>query len=155
MFKHILVPVDGSDASMLAVSKAAGLAKTFGSAVTAVYVVDPYPFTGVGADFAYGQAQYINAATAEANTALEATRKAMADAGVRVTTVVGEGHAVHDGILRALESTGADLIVMGSHGRHGLEKLLLGSVTLRVLGRSKVAVLVVRTGTGTAAEASS
>ena len=63
MFKHILVPVDGSNTSMLAVSKAAGLAKTFGSAVTAVYVVDPYPFTGVGADFAYGQAQYINAAT--------------------------------------------------------------------------------------------
>ena len=50
MFKHILVPVDGSNTSMLAVSKAAGLAKTFGSAVTAVYVVDPYPFTGVGAD---------------------------------------------------------------------------------------------------------
>ena len=93
MFKHILVPVDGSETSMLAVSKAAGLAKTFGSAVTAVYVVDPYPFTGVGADFAYGQAQYINAATAEANTALEATRKAMAEAGVQVTTVVGEGHA--------------------------------------------------------------
>ena len=120
MFKHILVPVDGSQTSMLAVSKAAGLAKAFGSAVTAVYVVDPYPFTGVGADFAYGQAQYINAATAEANAALEATRKAMADAGVAVTTVVGEGHAVHDGILRALESTGADLIVMGSQGRRGL-----------------------------------
>eukprot|EP01034_Spumella_vulgaris_P006328 gene6328-8059_t len=80
MFKHILVPVDGSNTSMLAVSKAAGLAKTFGSAVTAVYVVDPYPFTGVGADFAYGQAQYINAATSEANAALEATRKAMAEA---------------------------------------------------------------------------
>ena len=104
MFKHILVPVDGSKTSMLAVSKAAGLAKTFGSAVTAVYVIDPYPLTGVGADFAYGQAQYISAATAEANAALDATKKAMADAGVQVTTVVGEGHAVHDGILRALES---------------------------------------------------
>ena len=55
MFKHILVPVDGSKTSMLAVSKAAALAKTFGSAVTAVYVIDPYPFTGVGADFAYGR----------------------------------------------------------------------------------------------------
>ena len=76
MFKHILVPVDGSKTSMLAVSKAAGLANTFGSAVTAVYVIDPYPFTGVGADFAYGQAQYISAATAEANAALDATKKA-------------------------------------------------------------------------------
>ena len=107
MFKHILVPVDGSKTSMLAVSKAAGLAKTFGSAVTAVYVIDPYPFTGVGADFAYGQAQYISAATAEANAALDATKQAMADAGVQVTTVVGEGHAVHDGILRALLVVGA------------------------------------------------
>lgn len=144
MFKHILVPVDGSDTSLLAVAKAAGLAKAFGSAVTALYVVDPYPFTGVGADFAYGQAQYINAAKAEANTALEAVRKAMADAGVAVTTVVGEGHAVHEGIVRALEGTDIDLIVMGSHGRRGLEKLMLGSVAQKVLGVVRVPVLVVR-----------
>ena len=144
MFKHILVPVDGSKASAMAVSKAAALAKTFGSVVTAVYVIDPYPFTGVGADFAYGQAQYISAATAEARTVLEATKKAMADVGVEASALVGEGHAVHDGILRALESTGADLIVMGSHGRKGLEKLVLGSVTQRVLGRVHIPVLVVR-----------
>ena len=55
MFKHILIPVDGSETSMKAVAKAAALAKTFGSAVTALYVIDPYPFTGVGADFAYGR----------------------------------------------------------------------------------------------------
>jgi nucleotide-binding universal stress UspA family protein len=144
MFKHILVPVDGSKTSMLAVSKAAALAKTFGSAVTAVYVIDPYPFTGVGADFAYGQAQYINAAMSEANAALDATKKAMAEAGVEANALVGEGHAVHDGILRALESSGADLIVMGSHGRRGLEKLVLGSVTQRVLGVVHIPVLVVR-----------
>ena len=75
MFKHILVPVDGSPTSMMAVSKAAGLAKAFGSAVTILYVIDPYPFTGVGADFAYGQAQYLSAATAEANAALDAAKK--------------------------------------------------------------------------------
>ncbi|MDR6215343.1 universal stress protein [Paracidovorax wautersii] len=144
MFKHILIPVDGSPTSMLAVGKAAALAKTFGSSVTALYVVDPYPFTGVGADFAYGQAQYLSAATAEANAALDAAKKAIEDAGVPVTTVVGEGHAVHDGIVRAVESTGADLIVMGSHGRRGLEKLVLGSVTQRVLGVAHVPVLVVR-----------
>ena len=144
MFKHILVPVDGSKTSMLAVSKAAALAKAFGSAVTAVYVIDPYPFTGVGADFAYGQAQYISAATSEANAALDAAKKAMAEAGVEVTTVVGEGHAPHDGIVRALETTGADLIVMGSHGRRGLERLVLGSVTHRVLSVAHVPVLVVR-----------
>lgn len=144
MFKHILVPVDGSPTSMLAVSRAAALAKTFGSAVTALYVIDPYPFTGVGADFAYGQAQYLSAATAEANAALDAVKQAMQEAGVEVNTVVGEGHAVHDGIVRAIESTGADLVVMGSHGRRGLEKLMLGSVTQRVLGVVRIPVLVVR-----------
>lgn len=144
MFKHILVPVDGSETSLQAVAKAAGLAKAFGSEVTAVYVLDPYPFTGVGADFAYGQAQYLSAATAEANTALEAVKKQMDEAGVAVKTMVGEGHAVHEGIVRVGDSVGADLIVMGSHGRRGLEKLVLGSVAQRVLSTARIPVLVVR-----------
>ncbi len=145
MFKHILIPVDGSETSMRAVAKAAALAKAFGSAVTALYVIDPYPFTGVGADFAYGQAQYLSAATAEANAALDAAKSAITQAGVTdVSTMVGEGHAVHDGIQRAVESTGADLIVIGSHGRRGLEKLVLGSVTQKVLSVARVPVLVVR-----------
>ena len=144
MFKHILVPVDGSATSLSAVSKAAELAKAFGSQVTAVYVLDPYPFTGVGADFAYGQAQYLSAATAEANKALEDVNKAMENSGVTVKTLIGEGHAVHEGIVRVGENIGADLIVMGSHGRRGLEKLVLGSVAQRVLQTAHVPVLVVR-----------
>lgn len=144
MFKHILVPVDGSEKSLQAVSKAAELAKAFNSEVTAVYVLDPYPFTGVGADFAYGQAQYLSAATAEANKALEDVTERMKDTGVTVKTLVGEGHAIHEGIVRVGENVGADLIVMGSHGRRGLEKLVLGSVAQRVLQTAKVPVLVVR-----------
>lgn len=144
MFKHILVPVDGSPTSLLAVSKAAELAKAFNSDVTAVYVIDPYPFTGVGADFAYGQAQYLSAATAEADTALNAVKQHMEQAGIPVNTLVGEGHSVHDGVMQAAKATEADLIVMGSHGRKGLEKLVLGSVTQRVLGASHIPVLVVR-----------
>ena len=145
MFKHILVPVDGSKTSQAAVGKAIVMAKAFDSTVTVIYVIDPYPFTGVGADFAYGQAQYLSAATAEANAALDAAKAAINQAGVaNVSTMVGEGHAVHDGIQRAIESTGADLIVIGSHGRRGLEKLVLGSVTQRVLGVARVPVLVVR-----------
>ena len=143
MFKNILVPVDGSPTSMVAVARAAALAKTLGSAVTVLYVIDPYPFTGVGADFAYGQAQYLSAATSEANAALDAAKQAMQQAGVAVNTVVGEGHAVHDGIVRAIQSVGADLVIMGSHGRRGLEKLMLGSVTQRVLGVVRIPVLVV------------
>lgn len=145
MFKHILIPVDGSETSMKAVAKAAALAKAFGSAVTALYVIDPYPFTGVGADFAYGQAQYLSAATAEANAALDEAKSAISQAGVSdINTMVGEGHAVHDGIQRAVDSTGADLIVIGSHGRRGIERLVLGSVTQKVLSVARVPVLVVR-----------
>ncbi|WP_353233786.1 universal stress protein [Diaphorobacter ruginosibacter] len=145
MFTNILIPVDGSTTALSAVSKAAGLAKTYGSTVTLLYVIDPYPFTGVGADFAYGQSQYLTAATAEANTALDTARKALGEAGVdKINTMVGEGHAVHDGIMRAAKEVGSDLIVMGSHGRRGLEKLVLGSVTQRVLGVSEIPVLVVR-----------
>ena len=63
---------------------------------------------------------------------------------MQVNTLLGEGHAVHEGIGRVLSSVDADLIVMGSHGRRGLEKLMLGSVTQRVLGVVHVPVLVVR-----------
>jgi nucleotide-binding universal stress UspA family protein len=55
-----------------------------------------------------------------------------------------DGHVVHEGIVDTAEAIAADLIVMGSHGRSGIEKLLLGSVTQRVLQDSKVPVLVVK-----------
>ena len=144
MFKHILVPVDGSAAALAALDKAVGLAKAFESTVTVIYVIDPYPFTGVGADFAYGQDQYLTAATAEAKTAIEAASARVAVAGVESNSRVIESHAIWRGILEAAEAAGADLIVMGSHGRRGLEKLVLGSVTQSVLSHSKVTTLVVR-----------
>lgn len=144
MFKHLLVPVDGSSTSRQAVEKAIAIAKAFKSAVTAIYVIDPYAFTGVGTDFSYGQAEYLSAATAEANQALQAARQACEDQGIAVTSSVVEGHAVYRGILETAESVHADLIVMGSHGRHGLEKLVLGSVTAQVLSHTQLPVLVVR-----------
>ena len=144
MFKHILVPVDGSAAALAALDKAVGLAKAFESTVTVIYVIDPYPFTGVGADFAYGQDQYLTAATAEAKTAIEAASARVAVAGIEANSRVIESHAIWRGILEAAEAAGADLIVMGSHGRRGLEKLVLGSVTQSVLSHSKVTTLVVR-----------
>jgi len=144
MFKHILVPVDGSATAQMAVQKAIGLAQVFGSRVTAIFVIDPYPFTGVGTDFAYGQAEYLNAATAEANMAIKATKTAFEQAGVKVDTSVVESHAAWRGVVDSAESMQADLIVMGSHGRSGLEKLVLGSVTQAVLSHTKLPVLVVR-----------
>lgn len=144
MFKHILVPVDGSETAQKAVDKAAGLARAFGSAVTAIYVIDPYPFTGLGSDFAYGQAEYLSAAAAEAKEATEAARRTLEAAGVKVTTSVIEAHAAWRGILDTATALGADLIVMGSHGRRGLEKVVLGSVAQRVLAQAHLPVLVVR-----------
>ena len=144
MFKHILVPVDGSDTAQMAVGKAITLAQAFGSRVTVIYVIDPYPFTGVGTDFAYGQAEYLSAATAEANAAVKAAKDTFAGATVLVDTSVVESHTAWRGIVEAGESLQADLIVMGSHGRSGLEKLVLGSVAQAVLSHTRLPVLVVR-----------
>ena len=144
MFKHILVPVDGSSTSLAAIDKAIGLGKAFGSAVTAIYVIDPYPFTGVGADFAYGQDQYLAAAKSEASAAMDAAKQRLQQGGVAADTRVVESHTVWRGVLEAADAVGADLIVMGSHGRRGLEKLVLGSVAQSVLSHTRITTLVVR-----------
>ena len=144
MFKHILVPVDGSPTSQLAVERAIQLAKAFDSRVSTIFVIDPYPFTGVGTDFAYGQAEYLSAATAEANAAVREAKAAFTEAGITVEASVIESHTAWRGVVHAADSMQADLIVMGSHGRSGLEKLVLGSVTQAVLSHTKLPVLVVR-----------
>jgi nucleotide-binding universal stress UspA family protein len=144
MFKHIVVPIDGSAPSMQAIDKAAGMAKAFGSKLTVLYVIDPYPFTGVGADFALGQDQYLGAARAEAGAAMSTATEHLRQAGVSAETSVVEAHTVWRGILENAEKAGADLLVMGSHGRRGLEKLVLGSVTQSVLSHTKITTLVVR-----------
>jgi nucleotide-binding universal stress UspA family protein len=144
MFKHILVPVDGSPTAQKAVQNAAGLARAFGSAVTVIYVIDPYPFTGLGSDFAYGQAEYLSAASAEAKEAIEAARKVLEPTGAVVNTKVVEAHAIWRGIVETASNLGADLIVMGSHGRRGLEKLVLGSVAQRVLAHAHQPVFIAR-----------
>jgi nucleotide-binding universal stress UspA family protein len=144
MFKHILVPVDGSSTGLAAVDKAIELAKVFDSWITLVHVIDQYPFVGVGTDYAFGQNEYITAATVNANQALQAAEAQVSAAGLRSTRQVVEGHVMEDGILKAAKAANADLIVMGSHGRHGIEKFLLGSVTQRVLSHTSLPVLVVR-----------
>ncbi len=144
MFKHILIPADGSDNAQRAIDKAIGLAQAFKSQVTAIYVIDPYAFTGVGTDFSYGQAEYLSAATAEGHQALQVARDAFRTVGIEITTTVVEGHAIYKGILATATDIGADLIVIASHGRKGLEKLILGSVTSQVLSHAHLPVLVVR-----------
>jgi nucleotide-binding universal stress UspA family protein len=144
MFNHILVPIDGSETSMYAVSKASGLALAFGSRITLIHVIDNYPFIGVGADYALGQNEYIAAATSSANAALARGVAALAAEGLHSDQRVIDGHVVHEGIVDTAVALGVDLIVMGSHGRAGIEKLLLGSVTQRVLQDASMPVMVVK-----------
>jgi nucleotide-binding universal stress UspA family protein len=139
-----LIPVDGSPMAQKAVEKAVGLAQAFASDVTLIYVIDPFPFTGLGSDFGYGQAEYLSAASAEADKATQSAQQVLRAGGVRAETMVVKAHSTWRGILDAATQVGADLIVMGSHGRHGLEKLVLGSVTQRVLSHSHLPVFVVR-----------
>ncbi|QJC56962.1 Putative universal stress protein [Polaromonas vacuolata] len=145
MFSHILLPVDGSSASNKSISKALAMAQAFKSEVTLVSVIDAFAFTGMGTEFAYGQAEYLGAATAQAKQDIQAAKKILTDGGVAVVnTKVIEGSAAYDSILETAESCGADLIVMGSHGRKGLEKLVLGSVASQVLSHTHLPVLIVR-----------
>lgn len=144
MFKHILVPVDGSSTSVQAVQKAAALAKVFGSRVSTVFVIDPYPFTGVGTEFAYGQTEYLQAANAEAKQAIATATASLDAAGVKSTAEILESHTPWRGIVEYAQQQAVDLIIMGSHGRSGLEKLVLGSTTQRVLSNVTIPVLVVR-----------
>jgi len=87
-----------------AVGKAIELAKAFGSDVSIVYVIDPYPFTGLGSDFAYGQAEYLSAAAAEAKQANATALQACQLAGVSAKANVVEAHwslAGHPGGCRS------------------------------------------------------
>lgn len=144
MYKQILVPVDGSQTALSALHEAVRIASACGAQLFVVHVIDPYPFLGVGADYAVGQSEYLADATRNANTALNAALAVAQQAGVSAESATVEGHAAEEGILASAKTSGADLIVMGSHGRRGIEKLLLGSVTQRVLQDARVPVLVVR-----------
>lgn len=144
MFEHILVPLDGSSTSEAAVAKTIALAKAFNSRVTLLSVVDIYAFAGLGIDVASGQTDYLGAATAEAKLAVQSALQLCEAAGVAATPSVIEGQGVYKSILAAAETSGADLIVMGSHGRKGLEKLMLGSVASQVLSNTHLPVMIIR-----------
>lgn len=144
MFSRILVPVDGSAASEQAVLAAVALAAAFKASITIVSVIDPYAFTGVGSDMADGQNEYLAAAHAQADGAILSAMQLCAAKAVMATSSIVEGQAVHTSIIEAEKAAGADVIVIGSHGRKGLEKLILGSVTAQVLAHSRLPVLVVR-----------
>lgn len=146
MFKHILLATDGSSASAHAAALAVDLARTHGARLTAVYVVDPYPYMGVGELNPLGLQAYQSAAQTQAAQAhaLVEGLCTQGSAPVALQARMVEDVAPASGIVATAQSEGADLIVLGSHGRSGIARLMLGSVSSKVVAESPVPVLVTR-----------
>ncbi len=143
MFQHILLPVDGSATALKAADAAIELAATMDARITVLHVVHVYPYAGLGEGYAEGLAQYLAAANAAANHAVAQARNRIDAAGLTFESRVVESNAVWRGVLDGAASSGADVIVMGTHGHGKIDRLLLGSVTQRVLAHSPVPVMVV------------
>lgn len=144
MFKKILVPTDGSSQAAIAANTAAQLAKSQGAQVVGVYVIDPFPYIGIGDASAVGLQAYLTEAKAAAGQALNALGQVCADQGVAFAGDTIERNVVYEGILETADAEGCDLVVMGSHGRQGIKALILGSVAQKVLTHAKVPVLIVK-----------
>ncbi|MGI9134632.1 MAG: universal stress protein [Rhodoferax sp.] len=146
MFKHILLATDGSAASAHAAQLAVNLARTHGARLTAVYVSDPYPYMGVGEVNPVGFQAYMAAAQEHAAQAHAQVEALCLQGGAPLTLQVRliEDIAAASGIVQSALDEGADLVVMGSHGRSGIARLMLGSVANKVVAESTVPVLVCR-----------
>jgi len=149
MYKHILVPTDGSALSEKAVEAAIKLAKLAGARITAFHAVEPYPLQGAYAAEASGIAELQPEIFAErseeyAKRVLEAVASAAAAAQVQCTTEYATSRSPSQAIVEKAAKENCDLIVMASHGRRGLEGFLLGSETQKVLTHSSIPVLVYR-----------
>jgi nucleotide-binding universal stress UspA family protein len=148
MYKHILVPTDGSRLSAKAVKAAAALAKQFGARLTGVYVIPPYvpPMYGEAAIYVpeITPRRYRELSEKEAAKALAVVEREARSVQVACKTAWLTDDQPWQGIVRSARKKKCDLIVMASHGRRGLSGLLLGSETTKVLTHSKVPVLVCR-----------
>jgi len=145
MFKKILVPTDGSDLAAQATTVAVRMAQSLNAQVIGVYVIDPFPYIGIGDASAVGLQAYLTEAKTAAGQALDGVRKACEAGGVVFAagdTI--ERNVVYEGIIETADAEGCDLIVMGSHGRQGVKALILGSVAQKVLTHAKVPVLIVK-----------
>ena len=144
MFKKILVPTDGSALAQSAAITAAQLAKTQGAEVIGVYVIDPFPYIGMGEASAAGLQSYLTESRNLAGQALDALGKVCAAEGVPFAGDTIERNVVYEGVIETAQAEGCDLIVMASHGRQGMKALILGSVAQKVLTHASVPVLIVK-----------
>lgn len=147
MFKHILVPTDGSDLSRQTAARAVTFAKEAGARITAFFAKPEYPVTY------YGEGALIDPTTPEkfaelmekqADDVLQHVVKLCQEAGVPCSTASSTSDVPYEAIIAAAESAGCDLIFMASHGRRGISALLLGSETHKVLTHTTIPVLVYR-----------
>ncbi|QOS13055.1 UspA domain protein [Haloferax gibbonsii] len=139
MYDRILVPLDGSAPADEALDRAIDLAATADATVYALYVVDERVLHATQLD----AGGLVRAYEEEGERIVSEAVEAADPVGVEVVTAVEHG-SPHRAILRYAEEVDADLIVMGTHGRRGIERYLLGSVTERVLRMADVPVLTIR-----------
>lgn len=145
MYRHILIATDGSDLAGKALVQGLSLAKTLASQVTVVTVTEPWATQVMGeAAIAFPFEEYEKAVSANAAEILSKASEASSKAGVCCTKVhVKERHPA-EGILETAKTRTCDLIVMASHGRRGLTRLLLGSQAHNVVTQSPIPVLICR-----------
>jgi nucleotide-binding universal stress UspA family protein len=143
MYKHILIATDGSELAEKAVKQGLELAKRLGATVTVVTVTEPWPIVVAdGVMVANAIPEYEQAAAQEASKTLAAVGEQARKLGVACATVHVADRYPAEGIIELAKARNSDLIVMASHGRRGLAKLLLGSQATRVLTYSTVPVLI-------------
>ncbi|GGM61507.1 nucleotide-binding universal stress UspA family protein [Halarchaeum rubridurum] len=140
MYDEILVPTDGSPEAEAAVEHAVDIAATYGARIHALYVVDTSPYATLDAT-----ETVVEDLEDEGEDAVEYVTTAAADAGVEARSTITNGN-VHEAITTYARANDIDLIVMGTHGRRGLGRVLVGSVTERVVRTADVPVLTVRSG---------
>lgn len=140
MYRHILIPTDGSNLAQRGVAHGLALAKSLGAKVSVIFVVEP--FSEMTGRFQEAVARYAELRKEQAASTLDGAAKLAREAGVACETIQVENGQPHQAIIAAAEDKGCDLIVMSSHGRSGLPMLLIGSVTNKVLAQAKIPVLV-------------
>lgn len=139
MYEELLVPTDGSPAAEAAVDHALVVADRFDASIRALYVVD----TNVYATMDTGMEGVIDVLERDGREAVEYVREAAEKAEIPVEEEIARGQ-VHRAIRDHANEADVDLIVMGTHGRQGIERYLLGSVTERVVRTADQPVLTVR-----------
>jgi nucleotide-binding universal stress UspA family protein len=148
MFKKVLIPTDGSALAAQSANAGISFARSVGAEVVALYVGQPFAatigFDGMAAAYAITDEDYEKASSEQAKKYLKSVVDRAETAGVKVSAESVTNFNVADGIVDASTKHNCDLIFMGSHGRSGLSRLLLGSVTAKVLSLAHVAVLVYR-----------